>query len=144
MFNDPIDSFIYGSVTNTATGAVPSERAGMASGIDISARMISLAINIALMGYILVAGILSSLRRQLPGETHDESLRLMAESLSAGNPAKDAALVISADVARAAMAHGFGWVMLYGGLAVWVLAGMSLLVFRAKRARVQTGAAGLI
>jgi hypothetical protein len=44
-------------VTNT-TGSVPSERAGMASGIDISARMISLAINIALMGFILVEGIL--------------------------------------------------------------------------------------
>ncbi|MDI9654470.1 MFS transporter, partial [Burkholderia cenocepacia] len=34
-------------VTNTTTGAVPSARAGMASGIDMSARMISLALNIA-------------------------------------------------------------------------------------------------
>jgi hypothetical protein len=42
-------------VTNTTTAAVPSTRAGMASGIDTSARMISLAINIALMGFILVA-----------------------------------------------------------------------------------------
>jgi len=35
--------------TNTTTGSVPSNRAGMASGMDISARLISLAINIAVM-----------------------------------------------------------------------------------------------
>ena len=37
-------------VTNTTTGSVSSARAGMASGIGMSACMISLAINIALMG----------------------------------------------------------------------------------------------
>ncbi len=42
-------------VTNTTTGSVPSARAGMASGIDMSARLITLAINIALMGSIFVA-----------------------------------------------------------------------------------------
>jgi EmrB/QacA subfamily drug resistance transporter len=41
-------------VTNTTTGSVPSARAGMASGIDMSARLITLAINIALMGSIFV------------------------------------------------------------------------------------------
>src|SRR5262249_26286926 len=44
-------------VTNTTTGALPRERAGMASGIDMSARMISLAINIAVMGFILGSGV---------------------------------------------------------------------------------------
>jgi hypothetical protein len=44
-------------VTNTTTGAVSSDRAGMASGIDMSARMVSLAINIAVMGFILVEGV---------------------------------------------------------------------------------------
>ena len=37
----------------------------MASGIDTSARFISLALNIAVMGFILVEGIASFLRRQL-------------------------------------------------------------------------------
>jgi MFS family permease len=43
-------------VTNTTTASVPSSRAGMASGIDMSARMISLAVNISLMGLLLGSG----------------------------------------------------------------------------------------
>lgn len=125
-------------VTNTTTGSVPSERAGMASGIDISARMISLAINIALMGFILVEGILSSLRSQLPGSPDDVQLRLLAESISAGNAAVLAqtgqVTTIPVDVANAALAHGFGWVMLYGGIAAWVLVAASCWVFRSSKA----------
>ena len=55
------------TVTNTTTGAVSTARAGMASGIDMSARMISLAINIALMGFVLVAGVGASLSHAWPG-----------------------------------------------------------------------------
>ncbi len=40
-------------VTNTTTASVPSSRAGMASGIDMSARMTSLAVNISVMGLLL-------------------------------------------------------------------------------------------
>jgi EmrB/QacA subfamily drug resistance transporter len=40
-------------VTNTTTASVPSSRAGMASGIDMSARMTSLTINISIMGLLL-------------------------------------------------------------------------------------------
>ena len=71
-------------VTNTTTGSVPSARAGMASGIDMSARLITLAINIALMGTILVT-------------------------------------------------YGIGMVMLYGAMAVWVCAALSLLIFEPGR-----------
>ncbi|RUU01186.1 MFS transporter, partial [Mesorhizobium sp. M7A.T.Ca.TU.009.02.1.1] len=46
-------------VTNTTTGSVSSDRAGMASGIDMSARMVSLALNIAVMGFILASGVLA-------------------------------------------------------------------------------------
>lgn len=124
-------------VTNTTTGSVPSERAGMASGIDISARMISLAINIALMGFILVEGILSSLRSQLPGSPDDGQLRLLAESISAGNAVGGVQTgqwaTISVDVANAALANGFGWVMLYGGIAAWVLVVASYWVFRSGK-----------
>ncbi|KIH82925.1 Permeases of the major facilitator superfamily [Pseudomonas batumici] len=123
-------------VTNTTTGSVPVERAGMASGIDISARMISLAINIALMGFILVEGILSSLRNQLPGLSEGVQLRLLAESISAGNFAGVEQTVqrtaIPLDVANTALAQGFGWVMLYGGVAAWVLVAASCLVFRSS------------
>lgn len=39
-------------VTNTTTGSVSADRAGMASGLDMSARMVSLAVNIAIMGLL--------------------------------------------------------------------------------------------
>lgn len=113
-------------VTNTTTGSVPSERSGMASGIDISARMISLALNIALMGFILVEGTLSALRSQMPGVVDDEQLRALAQSISAGN--------LSAAGQGAALAHGFGWVMVYGAIAAWVLMAVSGWIFwRGKR-----------
>jgi hypothetical protein len=125
-------------VTNTTTGSVPSERAGMASGIDISARMISLAINIALMGFVLVEGILSSLRDQLSGSPDEVQLRLLAENISAGNSAvlgqTGQGATIALDVANSALAHGFGWVMLYGGIAAWVLVVASWVVFRSGKA----------
>lgn len=56
-------------VTNTTTGSVSNARAGMASGIDMSARMIALAINIAVMGFILLAGVYAYLRQTLPNHS---------------------------------------------------------------------------
>jgi EmrB/QacA subfamily drug resistance transporter len=123
-------------VTNTTTGSVPNERAGMASGIDISARMISLAINIALMGFILVEGISTYLRSTLPVSMAPSQLRQLAEGLSVGNrvlleqTAPD--MNISTTTAQVALTYGFGWVMLYGAICVWILAACSFLIFRAN------------
>lgn len=114
------------TVTNTTTGAVSSARAGMASGIDMSARLISLAINIALMGLILVAGTGAALARLLP-DSDDVQRRVLAVALAGGESTTRAP-----DVAHAALAQGFAWVMLYGGISVWLLAGASLLVFGAR------------
>ena len=126
-------------VTNTTTGSVPSERAGMASGIDMSARMISLAVNIALMGFILVEGVHASLRSALLGATGDVSLRPLAERIAAGAAASPEPN-ISGAVTHAALVNGFGWVMLYGGLSVWALAGISFLIFgSAQPARASDG-----
>ena len=47
-----------------------------ASGIDTSARMISLAINSALMGLILVEGVLFVLKRSLAQRMPDTDLRM--------------------------------------------------------------------
>ncbi|QOT77487.1 MFS transporter [Cupriavidus basilensis] len=130
-------------VTNTTTGSVPSSRAGMASGIDMSARMISLAVNIALMGFILVAGISAYLKRAFPGAFDALQLRALAQRIAAGNldapgdafaqlPALDA----SGAALHGALVHGFGWVMLYGGIGAWVLALLSLMMFApGKRGR---------
>lgn len=116
-------------VTNTTTGAVPGERAGMASSIDISARMVSLSINIALLGFILVAGIQSALRQHVPAGMDAAALRAMVEGLSAGKGAG----ALPAGVAKLALAQGFGTVMLYGGIAACLFAVASALVFGAGR-----------
>lgn len=122
-------------VTNTTTGAVPGERAGMASGIDISVRMISLTINIALMGLLLVQGVLSALRQQWPDAPDGAALRLLAESLSAGSLASGTG--IPAQAAHAALAQGFGDVMLYGAAAAALLALASLFAFGTHQRRRQ-------
>ncbi|MCX7289941.1 MAG: MFS transporter, partial [Janthinobacterium sp.] len=115
--------------------AVPGERAGMASSIDISARMVSLSINIALMGFILVAAIQSALRQHVPGGLGGAALRAVAEDLSAGKSAS----ALPAGVAKLALAQGFGAVMLYGGVAACLFAVASWLVFGAGRAGQATG-----
>lgn len=128
-------------VTNTTTGSVPSTRSGMASGIDTSARLISLAINIALMGYILQEGILSYLKDVLSGTIDEVQLRSLAEKIAGGNTSSlqlDLLNITSLDTAgaivHAALVHGFGLVMLYGGIGVWILAAISFIIFRPKKA----------
>jgi len=119
-------------VTNTTTGALPRERAGMASGIDMSARMISLAINIAVMGFILARGVLTHLKDALPG-LDAAQLRALAENIAAGNNVAGAGL--TPPVVHAALTRGFGWVLLYGGIGVWILAALSFAIFNLRPLR---------
>ncbi len=123
-------------VTNTATGSVPSTRAGMASGMDMSARLITLAINIAVMGFILLEGVHSHLKAALSASLDAPQLRALAEKVAAGSFASlgESFPVLSqvdpsGATVHAALMHSFGWVMLFGAIGVWVLAGVSLLVF---------------
>ncbi|MFM0714779.1 MFS transporter [Paraburkholderia strydomiana] len=122
-------------VTNTTTAAVPAQRAGMASGIDMSARMITLAINIALMGAILVGGILYHLKTNLPATLDIAELGRLAEKVAAGDVDAIRAGIPaltridpSGSIVHAALMRGFGWVMLYGGIGVWVLAALSFVI----------------
>jgi EmrB/QacA subfamily drug resistance transporter len=118
-------------VTNTTTGAVAANRAGMASGIDMSARMISLAINIAVMGFLLVEGVRASLKAALPGDIDAASLRQLAQQIASG-AAIPPDRGVSAAIVHDALTSGFGWIMLYGGISVWILAGVSYFVFGRK------------
>ncbi|HEY4298553.1 MAG TPA: MFS transporter [Paraburkholderia sp.] len=122
-------------VTNTTTAAVPTQRAGMASGIDMSARMITLAINIALMGAILVAGILYHLKRTLPAAVDTTGLGRLAEKIAAGDVAaiKEgipalAQIDPSGSIVHAALMRGFDWVMWYGAAGVGMLAVLSFVI----------------
>ena len=135
------------AVTNTTTGSVPSDRAGMASGIDISARLIALAINIAVMGLILVEGIRRSLPDAVATAFDRSQLQALASSIAAGNlgslrevyPAL-AQYDPSGTGAHAALVQGFGWVMLYGGISAVALAAISFLIFGGARRPAQVGA----
>ncbi|RUV37560.1 MFS transporter [Mesorhizobium sp. M7A.F.Ca.MR.148.00.0.0] len=117
-------------VTNTTTGSVSSDRAGMASGIDMSARMVSLALNIAVMGFILASGVLAHLGQALP-DLDAAQLRLLAEAIAAGNPISG----LAGTVAQDALRNGFGWVMLYGGIGVWIMAAISFASFNGRPVR---------
>lgn len=124
-------------VTNTTTGSVSSDRAGMASGIDMSARMVSLAINIAMMGFILASGVLAHLRQAVP-DLNGSQLHVAAERIAAGNVTAVSGL--SQAVVHDALANGFGWVMVYGSIGVWIMAAVSFFIFNARsvpQARVQ-------
>jgi EmrB/QacA subfamily drug resistance transporter len=133
-------------VTNTTTGSVPSARAGMASGIDMSARMISLAINIAMMGFLLVHGTASYLEKALNATADASAARRIAESVAAGN-FESATQTLSAfphagepgALIQQALVQGFGVVFLYGGVGVIVLACASFLVFRWNRPQAHEG-----
>ena len=119
-------------VTNTTTGSVDSARAGMASGIDMSARMISLAINIAVMGFILVSGVLSYLTNHLSISLKASEWHSLSEKIAAGNITsihQISQLDSSGSIAHKAIVHGFSWVILYGAAGVWVLAFFSLMSF---------------
>lgn len=129
-------------VTNTTTGSVPSNRAGMASGIDMSARLITLAINIALMGFILFEGILSHLRGALHGTFDSLRLRLLTEKIAAGNLTSIqqmfpelSTLDPSGTLVHDALVRGFGIVMLYGGIGAWILAATSFAIFAPRKVR---------
>ncbi len=117
-------------VTNTATAALPAERSGMASGMDMSARMISLAINIAIMGLLLSSGVSAHLE-QAQILAPSEAIGAIADMVAAGNVTSAHDLGIPLNLAGQALARGIGWVTLYGALSAWL---MSALCFAVQRA----------
>jgi EmrB/QacA subfamily drug resistance transporter len=116
-------------VTNTTTASVPPSRAGMASGIDMSARLITLAVNIALMGIILVEGIAAALQRVAPNGAEIAGLRTAAEAVAAGQAIRN----LPEAAAQHGLTAGFGLVMIYGGASALLLAISSFILFRPVR-----------
>ncbi|GAA3764047.1 MFS transporter [Flavobacterium ginsengiterrae] len=126
-------------VTNTITGSVSANHAGIASGIDMSARLITLAVNIALMGFLLVKGISSYLDNVFSNSIDTATLHSIAERIAAGNfsslhedfPALNK-LDSSKTIIHNSLSHGFEIILLYGGIGVWVLASISFMTFNFK------------
>ena len=115
-------------VTNTTTGSVAANRAGMASGIDISARLITLSVNIALMGSLLVAGIAASLKGSMPAATDISSL---AGRIAGGSAVE----TLHSGQVEQALTQGFAGILLYGAAGVWVLAVASYVLFNVRGRR---------
>lgn len=106
-----------------------ADRAGMASGIDLSARLITLALNIALMGLVLLLGISHQLANVLP-ETSAIDWPAISQNIAAGK--LDMAGLAFTD-AQAALRHGVGWAMLFAGVGACGLALLSGYFFRRGR-----------
>lgn len=128
--------------THMTTSSVPAQRAGMASGMDVSARLITLAINIAVMGLVLVAGSAAALRAALgPGSTATAAqLRALAEQLVGGDASgaqQQLMALMGVDAAGPALhnavMHGFGAVMMYGAVTAWLTAALAWAVLRRPR-----------
>jgi EmrB/QacA subfamily drug resistance transporter len=111
-------------VTNTTTGSVPPSRSGMASGIDLTARLTFLAINIAVMGTLFTAGIATTLRAGLPAATVPaiSELAQRVASGDASDPLSTSTGTTFGDLVTAAVTHGFTSAALYGAVAVTLLA----------------------
>lgn len=127
------------TVTNTTTGAVSPDRAGMASGIDMSARLITLAINIALMGFLLSKGVFIHLKTTFVGSLDDLQIHSAAEKIAAGNFAGllekipgIGTLDPAGDVTHNALAGGFQLLTLFSGIGVIFLALVSFFIFKQK------------
>jgi EmrB/QacA subfamily drug resistance transporter len=121
-------------VTNTVTSSVSNDRAGMASGIDTSARLITLAINIAVMGFVLINGIFNNIRNLVSqGAVDVQQLHQMASKIASGNYILVDKLGISDHNIKIALLHAFSDVLLFGGLGACLLAAFSFLMFRSKQ-----------
>ncbi|WP_225874602.1 MFS transporter [Pedobacter hiemivivus] len=125
------------TVTNTTTGAVSPDRAGMASGIDMSARLITLAINIALMGFLLSKGVFMHLKVAFAGTFDNLQLHSAAEKIAVGNFAglleKIPGIITldpSGEVTHDALAGGFQLLTLFSGIGVVFLALVSFFIFK--------------
>lgn len=94
--------------------------------------MISLAINIPIMGFILVEGVRASLGANLPPGVDIDTLQSVAERIAAGTAAASAH-GISEETVHQALSDGFGLVMLYGSISVWLLAAVSFMIFGPAR-----------
>ena len=112
--------------TNTTTGSVSADRAGMASGIDLSARLITLAINIALMGLVVLLGISHQLAEVMPASTALE-WPTISQGIAAGKLELPG---LTANDAQAALRRCAGWAMLFAGLGAGGLALLSRYFFR--------------
>ena len=87
-------------------------------------------------------GISSYLKSAYSGALDPNRLYQLAEGVASGqlvepSLAELSRLDASGAVVHAALTHGFGLVMLYGGICIWLLAAASFMIFFPRRQALQ-------
>jgi hypothetical protein len=121
------------TMTNTATGGVPPNRAGMASSIDAAIRLIAMATNIALMGLILLEGVRSSLLRSLTADSSRSRVNAIADGLLGDGFSTNGAEEKIEAIYHAALQQGFELITIYAGSCAFFFAVLSYCALRSKR-----------
>ncbi|CAM3664169.1 MFS transporter [Vibrio aquimaris] len=113
--------------TNTATISLPPKQAGLASGMDLSARMISLAINIALMGYVFIKGITEEIQKS--SSLGNIKISSIASEMASGDFSVVRMMGFSKEAINEIMTTGFSWVTLYASISALVICIAAALLF---------------
>ena len=127
-------------IADVAVSVVPTERSGMASGINDTFRQVGVAVGIAVWGAIFVdrgAAKVAELTAGTPAATGSHP-RELVEAASSGS--LDQALAAVPANARASVAHaaregflaGFNDVLLLGGLVAFAGAALTLILIRER------------
>lgn len=121
------------SVSNTSTAALEKSKAGMASGVDMTVRMVTLALNIAIMGNLFVKGILIHIEPLLSNTEDHAALQLLAANIAAGKSDEcSISHLLSDDNVQNALIAGFETVEIYGAISSFVTALICLIVFKKR------------
>jgi EmrB/QacA subfamily drug resistance transporter len=122
-------------LSSTAVGVVPPERAGLASGINATARQIGIATGIAVLGSLFTVRFRDSVAERLGG---GEGARIAAGLEPTGEPPASAAV---AEAARAGFVDGLNLILHVGAAVAFVAAVVSFAMIR-QRDFVETRDAG--
>ena len=95
--------------------------------------MISLSLNIALMGLILANGIASRLLDLLPKTLSETKLIEITDILASGNLNILENYGISKEIAKHILMEGFSSVLLYGATATAVICFLAFITFEKRR-----------
>jgi EmrB/QacA subfamily drug resistance transporter len=98
---------LNGEVVKVGMSVVPSERAGMASGISGTVRFSGIAVGFAVLGAILFARISSTVMTGLPNASASERIGLIRD-IAAGNLSGGLSGAVPHAVLKALAMHSFG------------------------------------
>jgi hypothetical protein len=130
--------FVNVPLASTAVGVVEPARAGMASGINSTARQVGIATGVAALGSILASQAGSSVVSHLRGTPLAAHSHALAESVSNGSVLQAIQTVpahlrgLAAGAARSGFIDGMNEVLLLGALVAFAAAVLTTLLIRQR------------